>query len=234
MIQYKDDKNIYEKFCTSLKKDQDFSSQLSSYQRGKWSVTGTTIQQYVCMNSFSLSPLPPLHDPMCCVCLRRSSGVGYLTTWKSKANFAINTNFKFLRPIVNVGIILLLLFYFFLLCYHLTKKNTWVINNSDLLPVPKSLVRQLVSLLEGESRECMLSPMYHSLYTSYFILLIYNSYEDSYFTDEDAGAKFSLKKKMAFELCLPNLKATLYTPLTTLFTNPSKGFPRKLCWWLRW
>ena len=31
---------------------------------------------------------------------------------------------------------------------------------------------------------------------------------------------------MAFELCLPNLKATLYTPLTTLFTNPSKGFPR--------
>ena len=31
---------------------------------------------------------------------------------------------------------------------------------------------------------------------------------------------------MAFELCLPNLKATPYTPLTTLFTNPSKGFPR--------
>lgn len=56
------------------------------------------------MNSFSHSPLPPLPDPVC-LCLRRSSGVGYLTTWKSKANFAINTNFKFLRPIVNVNLL---------------------------------------------------------------------------------------------------------------------------------
>lgn len=61
----------------------------------------------MCMNSFSLSPLPPLPDPVyvcvyVCVCLRRSNEVGCLTTWKS--NFAVNTNFKFLCPIVNVGI----------------------------------------------------------------------------------------------------------------------------------
>ena len=31
-----------------------------------------------------------------------------------------------------------------LLCYHITKKNTWVVNNSDLLPVPKSLIKQLI------------------------------------------------------------------------------------------
>ena len=31
-----------------------------------------------------------------------------------------------------------------LLCYHITKKNTWVVNNSDLLPVPKSLMKQLI------------------------------------------------------------------------------------------
>lgn len=52
------------------------------------------------------------------------------------------------------------------------KKNTWVVNNSDLLPVPKSLIKQLISLLEGESKECMPSSMYHSLYTSCIILLI--------------------------------------------------------------
>lgn len=57
----------------------------------------------MCMNSFSLFPLPPLPDPVyVCVCLRRSNEVGCLTTWKS--NFAINTNFKFLCPIVYVGI----------------------------------------------------------------------------------------------------------------------------------
>ena len=64
----------------------------------------------MCVYEFILSPphfplsLTPCVCVCVCVCLRRISGVGCLTTWKSKSNFAINTNFKFLCPIVNVGI----------------------------------------------------------------------------------------------------------------------------------
>ena len=81
MIQYKDDKNIYEKFCTSLKKVK-ISALSFLVTREKWSVTRTIT--YMCVYEFIVSPPTspsPWRHVCVCVCVFKKKQWDWLSNY---------------------------------------------------------------------------------------------------------------------------------------------------------